>query len=66
MRDYVILTDSCCDLTAEMAAELGVEVLPLSLQMGGSVYYNYLRISAFRTSMPGSAPGSWPPPPPSM
>ena len=25
-----------------MAAELGVEVLPLSLQMGGSVYYNYL------------------------
>ena len=37
MRDYVILTDSCCDLTAEMAAELGVEVLPLSLQMGGSV-----------------------------
>lgn len=42
MRDYVILTDSCCDLTAEMAAELGVEVLPLSLQMGGSVYYNYL------------------------
>ena len=23
MRDYVILTDSCCDLTAEMAAEFG-------------------------------------------
>ena len=42
MRDYVILTDSCCDLTAEMAAELGVEVLPLSLQMEGKTYRNYL------------------------
>ena len=42
MRDYVILTDSCCDLTAEMAEELGVEVLPLSLQMEGKTYRNYL------------------------
>ena len=41
MRDYVILTDSCCDLTAEMAAELGIEVMPLSLQMGGKTYRNY-------------------------
>ena len=42
MRDYVILTDSCCDLSAEMAAALGVEVLPLSLQMGDRTYRNYL------------------------
>ena len=42
MRDYVILTDSCCDLSAEMAAELGLEVLPLSLQMGDRTYRNYL------------------------
>ena len=42
MRDCVILTDSCCDLSAEMAAELGVEVLPLSLQMGDRTYRNYL------------------------
>ena len=42
MRDFVILTDSCCDLSAEMAAELGVEVLPLSLQMGDRTYRNYL------------------------
>ena len=42
MRDYVILTDSCCDLTAGMAEELGLEVLPLSLEMGGATYYNYL------------------------
>ena len=42
MRDYVILTDSCCDLTAGMAEELGLEVLPLSLEMSGATYYNYL------------------------
>ena len=42
MRDYVILTDSCCDLTAGMAEELSLEVLPLSLEMGGATYYNYL------------------------
>ena len=36
MRDYVILTDSCCDLTAGMAEELGLEVLPLSLEMSGT------------------------------
>ena len=42
MRDYVILTDSCCDLTAEMAEELGIVVLPLSLQMGGKTYHSYL------------------------
>ena len=42
MRDFVILTDSCCDMTAEMARELELEVLPLSLTMGDQVYHNYL------------------------
>ena len=42
MRDYVIMTDSCCDLTAQMADELGLVVLPLSLQMGGKTYRNWL------------------------
>lgn len=42
MGDYVILTDSCCDMTAQMAEELGVEVLPLSLQMGEATYRNWL------------------------
>ena len=31
MREFVIMTDSCCDLTAEMAQELNVMVQPLSL-----------------------------------
>ena len=42
MRDYVILTDSCCDLPAPMAEELGIQVLPLSLEMGDKTYRNYL------------------------
>lgn len=40
MRDFAIMTDSCCDLTAAMAEELSV--LPLSLHMGGAVYRNWL------------------------
>lgn len=42
MDDYVIMTDSCCDLSAAMAEELGVEVLPLRLDMKGREYRNYL------------------------
>lgn len=42
MRDYVILTDSCCDLSAGMAAELELSVLPLSFMMEGREYFNYL------------------------
>ena len=42
MRDFVILTDSCCDLTAQMAEELGISVLPLSLLIGNASYQNYL------------------------
>ncbi len=42
MAAYTILTDSCCDLPAELAAELELEVLPLSLEMSGSTYRNYL------------------------
>ena len=42
MADYVIMTDSCCDLSAEMAAELGLEVLPLRMEMAGKEYRNFL------------------------
>ena len=42
MDDFVILTDSCCDMTARMAADLELEVLPLSLNMEDRVYHNYL------------------------
>ena len=42
MRDYVIMTDSCCDMTDEMARELDLVVQPLSLHMGQDVYRNWL------------------------
>ena len=42
MRDFVIMTDSCCDLADEMARELGIVVVPLSLEMGGQTYRNWL------------------------
>ena len=41
MGEYVILTDSSADLTAELAAELGVEVIPLSFTMEDKTYFNY-------------------------
>ena len=42
MADFVIMTDSCCDLTAEMAAELELEVLPLRLELGDRSCRNLL------------------------
>ena len=42
MRDFVIMTDSCCDLTAQMADELGLVVLPLQLLIGEETFSNYL------------------------
>lgn len=42
MREYVIMTDSCCDMTARMADELGLVVVPLSLHMGDREYRNLL------------------------
>ncbi len=41
MRDYVILTDSCCDFSAQMVEELGVQVLPLTFILEGKEYHNY-------------------------
>ncbi|MBQ8852238.1 MAG: DegV family protein [Oscillibacter sp.] len=42
MRDFVIITDSCCDLSAELAKELNVEAAPLTVSMEGGEYRNYL------------------------
>lgn len=41
MSDYVILTDSSCDLTHEMVQELGIQVLPLSFHIGDKSYHNW-------------------------
>ena len=42
MKDFVIMTDSCCDMTAQLAGELELSVLPLSLLMGDETYRNWL------------------------
>lgn len=42
MSDYIIMTDSCCDMSAEMAESLGLDVLPLGLILGEQTYHNYL------------------------
>lgn len=38
MRDYIIMTDSCCSLNAKEVAELELTVLPLSFMMEGKTY----------------------------
>ena len=42
MASYRIITDSSCDLTQEMAAELGLEIAPLSVNFKGKEHRNYL------------------------
>ncbi len=42
MSEFVILTDSGCDLTAKLAEELELVVLPLSVTVNGKEYHNYL------------------------
>jgi DegV family protein with EDD domain len=42
MNDYVILTDSCIDLSNELANELRLEVVPLSVKVEEKTYVNYL------------------------
>ena len=42
MSEYILLTDSSCDLPPELAEKLGIEVLPLTVTVGGKDYKNYL------------------------
>lgn len=41
MSDYIIITDSSCDLPDSLVKELELEVLPLSFIMDGKTYRNY-------------------------
>lgn len=42
MRDFVILTDSCCDLPSQLAEEMGVVAAPLSVIIDNQEYRNFL------------------------
>ena len=46
MSEYIIRTDSCCDLSDEMAKELELNVVPLTVHLEGKDYPNYLDGSA--------------------
>ena len=41
MKEYIILTDSSCDLPANIVKELGIEVIPLSVTVENNTYLNY-------------------------
>lgn len=41
MSNYVIITDSSCDLPAKMVEELGLHVVPLAFIMEDKTYWNY-------------------------
>lgn len=41
MKDYVIITDSCCDLSPELAAKADVRIIPMILTLDGKEYRNY-------------------------
>ena len=42
MSEYVIMTDSSCDLPADLAEKLELTVLPLSVYINDTKYINYL------------------------
>lgn len=42
MNDYILLTDSSCDLPDGLARELDIQILPLSVNLDGKAYKNYL------------------------
>ncbi len=42
MSDYIIMTDSSCDLPADVAEKFEITAIPLSTQIDGNTYKNYL------------------------
>lgn len=42
MQKYVIVTDSSCDLPQDLADKLGLEVIPLTFNVKGKTYQNFL------------------------
>lgn len=42
MNKYILMSDSCVDLNAKLAKELELEIIPLSVEVKGKTYFNYL------------------------
>lgn len=41
VNPYVIITDATADLPADIAAELGVTVIPMEFQLSGQTYEHF-------------------------
>lgn len=48
MRPVKIITDSTCDLPLDMLKDLGIEMIPLSVIIGGKIYHDQVEISPER------------------
>jgi len=42
MENFVIMTDSSCDLTTKLADRMQIKIIPLTVVIDGQQYYNYL------------------------
>lgn len=56
MNNYIIMTDSCCDLPADLAAKVNLEVIPLSVMQADREFFHYLderemRVADFYVSL---------------
>ena len=65
MSEYVILTESSCDLSPELVTEADVEVLPLSFTIDGKNYPHYPDARAYpiKDFYQRMREGPWPSPP---
>ncbi len=41
MNDFIMMTDSCSDLTAHQVKQMQIKVIPLSVEINGNVYRHY-------------------------
>ena len=41
MKDYVIITDSGCDLPQEMIESMGIKVVPMALTIADKTYRHF-------------------------
>lgn len=42
MNDYIIITDSCCDLSPALAQQADIQVMPMGFVQGESEYQHYI------------------------
>lgn len=46
---FILATDSCCDLTQDLVQEMAIEIIPLSVEIQDKVYHHYPDERALKT-----------------